>query len=66
MTEATKIAHRKAAKNKAKEQYKKGKFGQKLPPPVAKSLFSFSSLKPGAKRNPFTYGAKLISHRLGK
>ena len=30
------------------------------------SLFSFASLRPCAKKNPFTYGAKLISHRLGK
>ena len=30
------------------------------------SLFSFASLRPGAKKNPFTYGAKLISQRLGK
>ena len=33
---------------------------------MAKSLFSFASLRPGAKKNPFTYGAKLISQRLGK
>ena len=30
------------------------------------SLFSFASLRPGAKKNPFSYGAKLISQRLGK
>ena len=62
----TKNAHRKAAKSKAKESYKSGKFGQKLPHPVPKSLFSFAALRPSAKKNPFTYGAKLISNRLGK
>ena len=59
-------AYRKAAKSGAQKLYKSGKFGKKLPPPVARSLFSFASLRPGAKKNPFTYGAKLISHRLGK
>ena len=59
-------AYRKAAKSGAQKKYKSGKFGKKLPPPVAKSLFSFASLRPGAKKNPFTYGAKLISQRLGK
>ena len=59
-------ANRKAAKSGAQKKYKSGKFGKKLPPPVAKSLFSFASLRPGAKKNPFTYGAKLISQRLGK
>ena len=57
-------AYRKAAKIGANKKYKSGKFGKKLPPPVARSLFSFASLH--AKKNPFTYGAKLISHRLGK
>lgn len=57
-------AYRKAAKSGAQKLYKSGKFGKKLPPPVARSLFSFASLRPGAKKNPFTYGAKLISHRL--
>ena len=55
-----------ANKKAAKKKYKSGKFGKKLPPPVAKSLFSFASLRPGTKKNPFTYGAKLISQRLGK
>ena len=31
--------------------------------PVVKSLFSFGSMKPGAKINPFTYGSKLIGYR---
>ena len=59
-------AYKKAAKSGAKKLYKAGKFGKRLPPPVAKSLFSFASLRPGAKKNPFTYGAKVISQRLGK
>ena len=59
-------AYKKAAKSGAQKKYKSGKFGKKLPPPVAKSLFSFASLRPGAKKNPFTYGAKVISQRLGK
>ena len=42
----------------------KSSFGSHGKTPVAKSLFSFGSMKPGAKINPFTYGSKLIGYRL--
>ena len=41
-------------------------FGQKHAPPVAKSVFSFASMRPGSKNGPFSYAAKLIGYRLGK
>ena len=42
----------------------KSSFGSHGKTPVVKSLFSFGSMKPGAKINPFTYGSKLIGYRL--
>ena len=42
----------------------KSSFGSHGKAPVVKSLFSFGSMKPGAKINPFTYGSKLIGYRL--
>lgn len=39
-------------------------FGQHHPAPVSKSLFPFGAMRPGAKKGPFSYGAKLVSYRL--
>lgn len=56
-----------AAKAKFKKQFSRfsGNPSSKRVPSIAKALFSFASLRPGAKRNPFDYGAKLIGYRLG-
>lgn len=54
----SRIFHRKA---KVKS---KGTFGNKSPPGISKSLFSFASMRPGSKNNPFDYAQKLISYRL--
>ena len=58
----TKISHRKAMR---KLKNANGAFGKRHLPPVSKSLFSFASIRPGSKKSPFTYGAKLIAYRLG-
>ena len=50
----------------SKITHHQGKFGMGHPPPVAKSLFSFASMRPGSKNHPFKYAAKLVGYRLGK
>ena len=58
--------HRKEQHKTSKIPLPKPKFGQKHAPPVAKSVFSFASMRPGSKNGPFSYAAKLIGYRLGK
>jgi len=48
----------------SKITHHQGKFGMGHPPPVAKSLFSFASMRPGSKNHPFKYAAKLVGYRL--